>query len=252
MSSSKKKQTISDKIHEVLKPKELAEDNDENEARFEEFSELHDVDNQLSDIRKQNAKALSELDSKYKGKVVSRHQLDESDDSSDSEEEDAKSDAYATDSDEQEGSADESSADEGNEDDSENSSEAAGSEDDEDDYDISQFMKAPPTGPTASTSTASRSQESKNQLLKGVSVDEEVKKGVCVQNQLKLWEKLLEVRIKSQKMLITANSLPDYNAHLELSTSDDPTFAEKVEKTCDGIYGLLDNLMELQSTLVNR
>jgi len=73
-----------------------------------------------------------------------------------------------------------------------------------------------------------------------------------VQSQLKIWEKLLEVRIKSQKMLITANSLPNFDDHLELTSSDNPEFSVKVEQACDGIHGLLDNLLELQNTLASR
>lgn len=249
MSSTKKKQTISDKIHEVLKPKDLAEDVEDNEARFEEFSEHQDVDNTLSDIRKRNTKHLSELDSKYKGKVVNRKDLDldnNSDDSSDDEQSEDEAN-YATDSDEDDNSG--SGEEDVEENDSENSSADSGSEESgddlEDDYDISQFAKP-------STSSATVTSQESNEIIKKVSVNEEIKKGVCVQSQLKLWEKLLEVRIKSQKMLITANSFPDHNAHLELSSLENSEFAEKIEKTCDGIHGLLDNLLELQSTLCNK
>lgn len=245
MSSTKKKQTISDKINQVLKPKELAEDVEDNEARFEEFSEHQGVDNTLSDIRKRNAKHLSELDSKYKGKVVNRKDLDLDDASDDSSDDEASEDEanYATDSDEDDNS---DSGEEVEENDSENSSaEESGSDLEDDDCDISQFVKP-------STSSATVTSQESNELIKKVSLNEEIKKGVCVQSQLKMWEKLLEVRIKSQKMLITANSFPDHNAHLELSSLENSEFAEKVEKTCDGIHGLLDNLLELQSTLCNR
>lgn len=248
MLNTKKKQTISDKIHEVLKPKDLAEDVEDNEARFDDFSEHQDVDNTLSDIRKRNTKHLSELDSKYKGKVVNRKDLDldnNSDDSSDDEESEDEAN-YATDSDEDDNSG---SGEKEVEDDSENSSADSESEDSgsdlEDEYDISQFTKP-------STSSATVTSQESNEIIRKVSVNEEIKKGVCVQNQLKIWEKLLEVRIKSQKMLITANSFPDHNAHLELSSSENSEFAEKIEKTCDGIHGLLDNLLELQSTLCNK
>lgn len=258
MSSSKNKQSISDQISELLKPKQLTEEETAIvDARVEEFNENLDqvITNRLSDIRKQTAKSLSELDDKYKGKAVSRKELElegdknDSDDSSDDDTKD-KSGNYATDSDEEMESAEEEEELE-NEQESDEDESGSGSDDDDDDeddveeadFDISQFSKPPQS---ADSSIA----QDKAEIIKDVSLSEEIKKGICVENQLKIWEKLLEVRIKSQKMLITANGLPDFDAHLELS--EDPSFSEKVEKTCDGIHRLMDNLLELQETLVNR
>lgn len=245
MSSAKKKKSISDQINEILKPKELTEEADEIEAKFEEFTETGDRPNQLSDIRRQTARSLSELDSKYKGKVVSRKQLEAEEDPSEDPSEDEADQKYASGSDEDvESEYDEDGEDsEGGE---EESDDELGSEDDYDDdgLDLSQFTK--------SKQSFNSTSEDKTQLLKTSSLNEEIQKGVCVQNQLKIWEKLLEVRIKSQKMLITANSLPDFDAQLELTSLDDSAFAERVEITCDSLHGLLDNFLELQSTLVNR
>lgn len=258
MTSARKKQSVSDQITAALKAKDLTEENDEIEARVEEFTE-HEKSNRMSDIRRQTARNLSELDSKYKGKVVSRKELEadgnddmsdlESSEDEDLEQADSESDdedgSFANDSDQEESVEDEeASAQSGDEDEG---SDQSGSGDDFDDgFDISQFSK-----PTAGTSSTSKVDE-KTELLKKASLDEEIQKGVCVKNQLKIWEKLLEVRIKSQKMLITANSLPDFDTHLELAASEDSTFTEKVERTCDGLHGLLDNLLEIQSTLINR
>jgi protein AATF/BFR2 len=259
MSSSKNKPSISDQISELLKPKQLTEEETAIvDARVEEFNEnLNDViSNRLSEIRKQTAKTLNELDDKYKGKAVSRKELELDADenvSDDSSDDDVQKEGgnYATDSDEEMESGDEEEMEDEEEDENsgESEEEGSGSDDDdtdleEEDFDISQFSK-PQHTPTASSTT-----ENKADLIRDVSLNEEIKKGVCVQNQLKVWEKLLEVRIKSQKMLITANGLPDFDAHLELS--EDPSFSEKVEKTCDGIHRLMDNLLELQSTLVNK
>jgi protein AATF/BFR2 len=82
--------------------------------------------------------------------------------------------------------------------------------------------------------------------------NEEVKKGVCVQNQLKIWEKLLEIRIKAQKMLITANKSPDSLDSIDLLNLDDGKYAKKIDDTCDTIFHMLDNLLELQSNLVEK
>ena len=267
MTSVKKKESIADEINEILKPKELTEETDEVEAKFEEFNEFEERDskvNQVSDIRRQTARSLSELDSKYKGKVVSRKELEAEDDISDSSdndddlEDEEESDIEAGSGDEvndatdsgEEHEEDEEDQSEASDEDDSNASEGSDEDDDDDfqdDFDISQYAK-----PQNSSSSATSPRDIKSQLLKSSSLNEEIKKGFCVQNQLKIWEKLLEVRIKSQKMLITANSLPSFDDHLELSSLDDSTFSEKVEKTCDGVHRLLDNLLELQSTLVNR
>ena len=261
MSNAKKKQSISDQINEVLRPKELNEENDETEARFEEFTEHSDDVHQLSDIRKQTAKNLSELDTKYKGKVVSRKELEEdvselSNGSSDEDEQPEEGNNYATDSDESEKSDDELVEEEEEEEESEEFSGSEGEDDSNDDlgddFDLSQFSRPQSSLRPVALNDFTPDQETKTKILKDTSLNEEIKKGVCVQNQLKLWEKLLEVRIKSQKMLITANSFPDYDAHLELSSMEDPIFTEKVDRACDGLHGLLDNLLELQSTLVGR
>lgn len=248
MSSGKKKKTISDQINEILKPKELAEETDETEARFEEFTEYTDVGNQLSDIRKQTAKHLSELDSKYKGKLVTRKELEQEDDESSDNSNSEEENDYATDSDDGEKESEDQAFESGEEEeDSNQSSEDDGDKSDfDDDFNLSHFANL-----QAETSASGAIPE-KTEMLKDSTLSEDIKKGVCVQNQLKIWEKLLEVRIKSQKMLISANSMPDFDAHLELSTMKDSTFSEKVEKTCDGIYGLLDNLLEIQETLIKR
>lgn len=258
MSSSKKKQSISEQINEVLKPKDLVEETDEDEAKFEEFTEHSDVVHQLSDIRKQTAKNLSELDSKYKGKIVSRKELEQeesehSEESSADEEENGNGYNYATDSEDNDNSEDDVEENEDEDELSDQSSEAPESDDDlGEDYDLSQFTKPSSSSLLATVSSTDPAFYQEIKILEDTSLKEEIQKGICVQNQLKLWEKLLEVRIKSQKMLITANSLPDSDAHLELLSGEESnSFSEKVEQTCDSLHGLLDNLLELQSTLVS-
>ena len=130
---------------------------------------------------------IKELDKKYKGKVVSRKQIEEeygnngSDDdllteSDNSQEVEAENSDSGDDNDESEGNSDDES-------------------DQEDDFDISQFINKQ-QHPADVKST----EETSTKLVSKESTSNEVKKGVCVQNQLKVWEKLLEVRIKAQKM----------------------------------------------------
>lgn len=267
MSNKKKNQSISEEIHNILKPKEIYDDDDNEEdvPRFEEFDEHFEIDNKLSAIRKQNVKQLNELDSKYKGKVVSRKEMEQEEnserssddeDGSDSEQENGVNNDYATDSDEEEANEDESSnqqemdsdqeIDSDQEMDSDENTEEDDDDDDNDDFDLSQFTK------NKSENGHNTSVKDSTKLIKNTSANEEVQKGISVQNQLKVWEKLLEVRIKSQKMLITANSLPDFKENVNLSSNDDGQFKEKMTVAVDGLYGLLDNLLDLQTTLVNK
>jgi protein AATF/BFR2 len=238
-SGSKKKQTISDEINNILKPKELTEENEEIEATFDDFNEFRDKEEKkISEIRKQNAKQLSDLSSKYKGKAVSRKELEaENGDVSESESDEQSSENESEDEDPEV---------------SENSEEGSDTDDDDEDtddeygdFDLAQFAKPQQVSKEEDSAVLVKDSSS--------SKNDDIQKGICVQNQLKMWEKLLEVRIKAQKMLITANSLPDYDAFLDLSERDeDSLFMEKVDSTCDNVYNLMDNLLELQTTLVGK
>lgn len=270
MSNKKKNQSISEEIHNILKPKDIYDDDDHEEdvPRYEEFDEHFEIDNKLSAIRKQNVKQLNELDSKYKGKVVSRKEMeqeensersseDEDGDGSDSEQENGVNNDYATDSDEEDAKEEDSDqqemdsdqemdSNEDQDDDEDDDEEDDDDDDDNDDFDLSQFTK------NKSENGHNTSVKDSTKLIKNTSANEEVQKGISVQNQLKVWEKLLEVRIKSQKMLITANSLPDFKETVNVSSNDDGQFKEKMTDAVDGLYGLLDNLLDLQTTLVNK
>lgn len=264
MSSKKKKSTISDAILDLLKPKELCEEREENTTRIEDFDEIEEsaIDRKLSSIRKQNVKQLADIDEKYKGKAVSRKDLDKFE--GDSSEDEENKEIFASDSDqsvqesEQESADEEENAQESadedesmseNEDGSDNESDSD-LEDPGDDFDISQFSK--PKSTISEKSKSESDEEEPSNLMQSTSGKEDLKKGVCVQNQLKLWEKLLEVRIKSQKMLITSNSLPNSDGHSTLSNSGDAEFADAAENSTKNLCGLLDNLLELQSSLVSR
>lgn len=76
-------------------------------------------------------------------------------------------------------------------------------------------------------------------------------KGVCVQNQLQIWEKLLEVRIHSQKMLMKANSLPQPDKFEQL-VGQSVEFSELVNDTEDKVSKLVSQMRNLQSLLLNK
>lgn len=80
--------------------------------------------------------------------------------------------------------------------------------------------------------------------------DDHLSKGFYVQNQLQIWEKLLEVRIHSQKMLIKANSLPQPAKFEKLSTNTE--FSELTNDTVDQVSKLVSQMRNLQSLLMNQ
>lgn len=254
MSTKKKKATISDAILDLLKPKELCEEKEENTTRIEDFDEIEEsaIDRKLSSIRKQNVKQLQDLDEKYKGKTVNRKDLDKFD--GDSSEEEENEDIFASDSDQSDQEKEQASGDESMPEDEEGSDDDSESdlEDPENNFDITQFTKPKSSKDTLKDPESESDLEEPSNLMLGTSGSEDIKKGVCVQNQLKLWEKLLEVRIKSQKMLITSNSLPNSVAYSTLTCSEDPSFAEAAENATKNLCELLDNLLELQSSLVSK
>lgn len=258
------------------------------ERYFEEGDDDEEpqVVQKLSDIRKRNAKMLQDVDRKYSGKIASRKDFEEDDesdeqeesdddavesddaevangvkeseeDSSDDEEEyeesseeDEKPEEAESDdddvaiSDDENGSenGEEAASDDGEEDGSDGEGESE-TDDDESDFDGGDFDLAP------KQPAADLAEEPTNPSMKPANLSAEISKGNSIQNQLHIWEKLLEVRIHSQKVLIKANSLPSFD-QMESFIQDDPAFSEAVQTTESNVDKLLSKLTEMQSLLV--
>lgn len=90
-----------------------------------------------------------------------------------------------------------------------------------------------------------------SRILPKQQTDNQINKGVCVQNQLQIWEKLLEVRIHSQKMLIKANSLPQPTKFEQLK-SENAEFSELANDTVDKVSTLVSQMRDLQSLLMKQ
>lgn len=74
-----------------------------------------------------------------------------------------------------------------------------------------------------------------------------VKKGQCVKNQIKIWENLLEMRINLQKCLVSANKIPPTEEIVEFSNSDEfSTAFTSLEKTFSDI---IEKQIEFQRLL---
>ncbi|XP_017289783.1 protein AATF [Kryptolebias marmoratus] len=83
-----------------------------------------------------------------------------------------------------------------------------------------------------------------------VKVDEEVEKGRAVQNQLALWDQLLEGRIKLQKVLMTANQLPQPPTFPEFRRKGRVEFAGALKTSHKSLKALQRSLLELQDQLL--
>lgn len=246
-----KKRSIHDQIVELLKPKEIQDpeqaDGDElTVAKLSAFDEQVEQENvkggqKLSDIRKRNVTDVTKTDRKYKGRVVSRAELEDDFESSD-EEVDDDSEKYATDTDDEElGDGLEGLVDD---------------EDSDGGQDESESLEGSNSDGNYSEGSADEELENESndvqpsQILRPEVQSEKVRQGKAVKVQLQLWEKLLEMRIKSQKLLTLANSLP-FGETFDRLTSN-PEYSEAISSTTDTILSLLDKNRDLQKTLVEQ
>lgn len=228
--------TVSEKLHEQFAPSAVGggADSDSDEGpQVADFDE-NDADIEravgagLSEIRKRNVQLLDAVDRKYRGQVASRSDVFEEEDDSDG---DSQPGAFVR-LKVPEGSDDQSEGSEGSGSDGE-------SEDDEDEYEEQDFSLGDFLGGAPSDS---------QKLIQDENRQEAVQKGTCVQNQLKMWERLLEMRIKMQGCLVTANALPHEDKFKNLSKNDQ--FKEASQKVVQTVESTLKNLLELQTTLI--
>ncbi|XP_063002613.1 protein AATF [Elgaria multicarinata webbii] len=83
-------------------------------------------------------------------------------------------------------------------------------------------------------------------------VAEEVAKGRAVKNQIALWDQLLEGRIKLQKVLLTANQLPQPDTFAEFKKRGGQEFADALKNNYKALKALLRALADLQDELLHQ
>ncbi|XP_013880130.1 protein AATF [Austrofundulus limnaeus] len=83
-------------------------------------------------------------------------------------------------------------------------------------------------------------------------VDEEVEKGRAVKNQLALWDQLLEGRIKLQRVLVTANQLPQPATFPDFKRRGGAEFAGALKTSRKALKALQRSLLELQDQLLHQ
>lgn len=290
MSKKKAKlSSIGEKINELLAPKKLLDpeynSDDETVAKtrhYESEDEQQPVA-ELSHIRKKNVRMLQDVDAKYSGKISSRNELDvssEYEESSDSETEtgDFPMKLKKLDSDDGDDKIDSddemvdspsknnelNSADEDDEafgdeqQDAEQESESEAShnsdeddngssfDEDESDFDGGDIMPEQVDDDEKDKTDDETQKDDEKQLQ----INKDVEKGVSIQNQLHIWEKLLEIRIHSQKILLKANSLPSTEYFEQFNSH--PEFNDAVQRTSANVENLLTKMCTLQKALVNQ
>uniref|UniRef100_A0A1Q3F3V3 Putative apoptosis antagonizing transcription factor/protein transport protein n=1 Tax=Culex tarsalis TaxID=7177 RepID=A0A1Q3F3V3_CULTA len=245
--------TVSEKLHEQFAPSAVAggdSDSDDEGPQVADFDENDDdigraVGAGLSEIRKRNVQLLDAVDRKYRGQVASRKDVFEEEEGVSGEGDD---DEDGSDGDYQPGAFVRLKVPEGSDGQSEESDGSAGSEgesseddddDEEDDFEDQDFSLGDFLGNAPTYS---------QKLIQDENRQEAVQKGTCVQNQLKMWERLLEMRIKMQSCLVTANALPHEEKFKIFSKNDQ--FKEASQKVAQTVESTLKNLLELQTTLI--
>ncbi|CAK1550732.1 unnamed protein product [Leptosia nina] len=243
------KHTLSDKIADALTVKPRADIEDDHIFNTKpstvsraDYSSSDEDEATISDFRKQNINLLSDISKKYEGQIVSKKDLRESSD----EHSDSGDDSVIDNADEE--SVAESDEDVESDDysiskfqkqlqsDSENSDSESGSDVDDDQgegYDISQLEEPI---------------KENFEHIKKQDISEEAKKGICVRNQLLLWEGLLEMRIHLQRCMNGANMMPLKDTYEDMKKSN--VFVDESTNAISNVTGLLDKFLALQNALL--
>lgn len=89
--------------------------------------------------------------------------------------------------------------------------------------------------------------EGKRVKLPKSSLEKDISKGKSIQNQLSLWDNLLECRIKIHKGIHTTNQLPQESSNFkQFSMIGGKQFESVVQETQSAVKSLLDSCLELQ------
>lgn len=265
MIKPKKKTTIANEILDTMQPRELLNPDDDDRGditkartEYDDNSDEEDIYQdtpvRASAVRKLNAPDLTQIDERYRGEVVSRAVLEDGSDyemSSEEENDRTRVNGHKSYSDGES---------------SENENMELGYEDDElddDDFDsdIDDFGEGFSDDDEEMGDEEQQEEEnwsdddallqiSQPDIIKPENIEERIKKADAVKNQLKLWEKLLEVRIKLQKVLTIVNTLPINETAFDLLQSDE--YKQAVEQTSLKMFKILKQLYTLRISLLSQ
>ncbi|XP_008556908.1 protein AATF [Microplitis demolitor] len=229
MTSKLKKPSLAEELDSLINvaPKAFESDDDEEETKakvVDKFQESHSDDDQISSFRKKNVPLLDEIDERYKGKKVTRKE------------------AFGEESDSDVDDDDEMKSDDESEVEGEEESDGDENDEEDDDEDLSDDNDQDEENPLY----RDRSDNTFKNLASDTQSD--VEKGNCVKNQQNIWEKLLEIRIKLQPVLMTSNKMPQYDFIKTMEPT--PEFNKQKDEVQSKLCGVLDNLLNLQQKLL--
>ncbi|XP_052892917.1 protein Aatf [Anopheles moucheti] len=275
----KKPTTLSDKLNKLFAPEEHSEESgDETAPKFSEFDETPDDAGKnaaLSEFRKRNIRFLEDFDRKYKGTVSSRSETfndEDVEEEESNENSDEAEDDFDGDEDSEEEENEEEDDDDGDDGEDPNiyrtrkpkslvllkphysdgesednvDSDRADEEDSEDSTDDDRESL------TMNTDRSKQSSSQQLTLIREENHQEVINKGLAVQNQLKIWERLLEMRIKVQPCLIASNSLPPSSSICRNLASENEQFLQKSEQVTKTVSETMEQMLELQELLLSR
>ena len=250
-----KEKTVAEKIADtLLHPNESGSDSEsEKEATAARVIDYDDNEYELpeaatTEFRKRNVKLLADQSAKYKGKIASRKDFESSSDEVDSDNEEAEEEDYENSDPSDDENAlknfnktlkqnmNEDSSDSQQDDINEEAmGEEQSSDEDEDDDDMEDDID-------------SDEHDDDTEVVSKVNHEAEIQKGLSVQNQLRLWERLLELRISLQKILNKTNQLPGPQEINDLNVNN-VKHKDIQQETCKQTCQLLQNLLSLQNNL---
>lgn len=256
--SKNKQKSVAEKIADtLLHPNENGSDSEsEEEATTARVIDYDDNEYELpvggtTEFRKRNVKLLADQSAKYKGKIAARKDFESNSDKTDSdneveEEEDYEDSDSSEDADalkafnkainikqnNKSGKEDVDSEQDGNNEETVSEEEMDDNDDLEDDNE----------------SEDDNDDDSDTEVVSKVNHEAEVQKGLSVQNQLRLWERLLEIRISLQKILNKTNQLPSPQELNDLKVIN-AKYTEIQQTTCKQTCQLLQNLLSLRNNL---
>lgn len=251
-----KRSSLADKISSLVTAAPTTfnsdDENDETSAKLvggleeDEDDEIESAEGVKLDskFRRQNIELLNNVDKRYEGKKVSRKTLRRSDSlSSETEEEgDLESGSEEKGSDHSEGSHNNEES--GTDNDDEDASEDEEGREESDDEPELEIDEANPLLRRGNKN----GEEGSFKHMNVTDVRAEIDKGNSVRGQLGIWENLLEMRIKLQKCLVSSNKMPQFD--VQKSLRRDKNFTKSTNESKKNLSVLLDNLLELQNTLL--
>lgn len=223
--------------------------------RYDE-SDGSDSNLQVSEIRRRNVDLLDQVDKRYKGKKISRKDIygDNDEDSSSQESENEGMDGSEQESnDDMNDSSDEEDIGDNDSDIGDNESDDSNEElsyDSETNVEEEESEDESNVKNEDNDDTSFAKQGRDIETISQTNVRSDIEKGNCVRNQLKLWENLLEVRIKLQKCLVTSNQMPQYDVYQNFETNTE--YTKTADETRNNLKMLLNNMLQLQTFLLKQ